>query len=286
VYDWFIVRTPRCIVSNHPAAQGAECMVELTLAQIATLRSWFTPEEPGPLILANHRLNTGHGRGWADRWPDPQAVLIEVATNYALRGAVDALTPELLHPHLQGFVAAPAEFAALLQATFADLVVWPRVIYELDGPPHYRVPPDFVIRRLVASDAQALENLSADASWVTKTWPTPTELAESGYAWGAFAGEQLVSVACTFFLGNEYEDIGVVTEPAWRGLGLNSACAGGLCADIQARGHLPSWSTSTDNLASRRVAEKLGFTFVREDVLYVVGMSVPTVPNREDLFSS
>jgi len=82
-------------------------------------------------------------------------------------------------------------------------------------------------------------------------------------------------VAGTFFAGAQYEDIGVVTEPGFRRRGLNTACAAALCRDVRARGHTPSWSTSADNLASLRVAEKLGFVRHRSDVLIVTGVEVP-----------
>jgi predicted GNAT family acetyltransferase len=100
-------------------------------------------------------------------------------------------------------------------------------------------------------------------------------LAASGFAWGAFVAGQLAAVACPFFVGERYEDIGVVTEPKFRGLGLSTACAHALCGDIRARERQPSWSTSPDNTASLRVAEKLGFAVQRYDLLYVVGVRIP-----------
>ncbi len=93
--------------------------------------------------------------------------------------------------------------------------------------------------------------------------------------WNWFLPERLASVACTFFLGETYEDIGVVTGPAFRGQGLSTACAGALCGDIWARGHQPTRTNSPDNLASVRVAEKLGFVVQRHDLLYVVGIPIP-----------
>ena len=65
------------------------------------------------------------------------------------------------------------------------------------------------------------------------------------------------------------------SEREFRGRGLSTACASALCGDIIARGHTPSWSTSTDNVASIRVAEKLGFTLQRHDLLYLVGVPFP-----------
>jgi RimJ/RimL family protein N-acetyltransferase len=77
-----------------------------------------------------------------------------------------------------------------------------------------------------------------------------------------------------------YEDIGVVTEPEWRGRGLSLACAGALCENIQGRGRRPSWSTAPENTANVRVAEKLGFAVQRRDCLYVVGSAVPEPAHR------
>jgi predicted GNAT family acetyltransferase len=84
-----------------------------------------------------------------------------------------------------------------------------------------------------------------------------------------------VAVAAAFFVGREYEDIGVVTDPGHRGRGLSSSCAAALVADVRARGHRPTWTTSPDNTGSRAVADRLGFVHVRDDVLYAVGVPVP-----------
>jgi predicted GNAT family acetyltransferase len=100
-------------------------------------------------------------------------------------------------------------------------------------------------------------------------------MAASGTAWAAFADGRPVAVASTFFLGREYEDIGVVTEPAHRGRGLSTSCAAAVIGGIRARGHRPTWTTSPDNTASRAVAARLGFVHARDDVLYAVGIPIP-----------
>jgi RimJ/RimL family protein N-acetyltransferase len=126
-----------------------------------------------------------------------------------------------------------------------------------------------------ADDAHHLWALMPPSLWIANTWGGPPGLAASGYAYGAFVDGQLASVACSFGLADGFEDIGVITEPAFRGRGLSPACAAALCADIRARGRLPSWSTSPDNAASLRVAEKLGFSLHHHDRLWVIGRSVP-----------
>jgi RimJ/RimL family protein N-acetyltransferase len=246
----------------------------LTPAQTATLKNWFLPERPGPLI-GSHILQTGNGACFVDRWPAPQAILVETAGNYTLLGQASALTPADLHPHLQGFVETSEAFVPLLQAAFPKVESWPRLIFAQSKTPDLATTSPASVRRLEPVDSYHLWGLSPEVAWISKTWGGATGLAASGLAWGAFVAGQLAAVACTFFLGQTYEEIGIVTEPKFRGRGLSTACTLALCSDIQARGHQPSWTTSPDNTASLRVAEKLGFSRVRDDLLYVVGISIP-----------
>lgn len=255
-------------------------MIQLTPHQTATLKNWFLPDRPGPLV-GLHVIHTGNGTCWVDRWPNPQVVLVETAGNYSMAGEPKALTSADLKSHISGFVEAPEPFVPLLRATFASVEVWDRVVIELPGKPHFSLPRDLLVRRLGPTDSTQLEGLSPETTWIGKTWGGPSGLAVSRYAWGAFAEGRLVSVACPFFVGERYEDLRVVTEPRYRGLGLSAACAGAVCLDVLDRGRQPSWTTSPDNLASLRVAEKLGFSIQRYDRLYVVGMDIPAPPRRQ-----
>jgi RimJ/RimL family protein N-acetyltransferase len=254
-------------------------VILLTPEQRAILRDWLLPDRPGPLV-GLHVLQTGHGACFVDRWPEPRVALVETGGNLALVGDPGALTPGDLRPRLAGFVDAPAGFEPLLRATVPTLAVWPRVILELPGDPQPVTTAEAVIRPLRLTDASQLAGLSPEVAWIAATWSGPAGLAASGHAWGAFRSGRLAAVACSSFVGVHYEDIGVVTEPAERGRGLSAGCAGALCLDIQGRGRRPSWSTSPDNTASLRVAEKLGFIVQRRDRLLVVGQPVPGPARR------
>ncbi len=254
-------------------------MLLLTPPQTASLRDRFLPDQPGPLV-GLHVIQTGHGACFADRWPAPRALLTDTAGNYALTGDPAALVPADLQGRISGFVDAPAPFVPLLHAAFPAVTVWERVILDLAARPVVAAPSGFHLQRLEAADAYLLWGLSPELAWIAKTWGGPPGLAASGQAWGAFAGQRLVAVACPFFVGVGYEDLGVVTEPAFRGLGLSGACASAVCGDILERGRRPSWTTATDNRASMRVAEKLGFVQRRQDRLYIVGIAVPAPPRR------
>jgi RimJ/RimL family protein N-acetyltransferase len=250
-------------------------LVPLTPARLATLRRWFLPERPGPLV-AQHVMATGHGSCLADRWPDPRAVVVETGGNYTLAGDPGALDPAALRGRVVGFVETPAEFEPLLAAATRELHVWPRVVLALEDlvdPPAHR--GGHQVRRLGPGDAGAFAGLGDETAWIANSWDGPGGLAASATAWGAFAGERLVAVACPFFVGAVHEDVGVATEPGFRGLGLSTACAAAVCRDVRRRGRLPSWTTSPDNTASLRVAAKLGFRHRRHDRLLVADVPIP-----------
>jgi RimJ/RimL family protein N-acetyltransferase len=219
-------------------------------------------------MVGLHVLNTRHGRCFVDRWPEPRVALVQVGANFALAGDPAALHPADLQA-VVGFIDAADAFEPLLRAARPSLSTWHRVVQVL--PHDTPLSSDSRVRRLVAEDSLALRGLNPDLAWISSTWDGPDGLASSGFGWGAFVDGKLASVACSFFVGKRYEDIGLVTEPEQRSRGLSTACAAAVCGDIRARGRLPSWTTSTDNRASLRVAERLGFVFQRRDRLFVLG---------------
>jgi RimJ/RimL family protein N-acetyltransferase len=256
-------------------------LVPLTREQLATLRHWFRPERPGPLV-AQHVLATGNGTCLADRWPDPRALVVQTGGNYTLAGDPGALDPGDLRDRVAGFVEAPAPFEPLLVAAFGEVAEWERMIFTPARPPGPLPPPGagHLVRRLGAGDGGALASLGEETSWIANTWGGPAGLAASGVGWGAFAGAGLVAVACPFLVGEAHEDLGVATEPGFRGLGLSTICAGEVARDVRRRGRIPTWTTSPDNTASLRVAAKLGFALHHRDRLLVVGIPVPQPARR------
>lgn len=249
-------------------------MIQLNTEQCRAVHHWFQPEAPGIALAAAHVLATGHGTWSADRWPDPRLLLAAAGPNLVLRGDATVFAGAA-PPGLTGFVDAGPRFLPVLEQVYAEVEIWPRVLYRLDRLAMPPATPEAVIRPLMAADALALARLGPDTVWIANTWGGPDGLAASGFAWGAFVDGALTSVACTFFVGSEYEEIGVATVSAHRGRGYSTACAAALCRDILGRGTTPAWSTSPDNLSSIRVAQKLGFAFIGEDVTYIVNRAIP-----------
>lgn len=256
-------------------------MIELKAVDYETLHGWFGDEGPGDMA-GQHVLNTGQGRVFVDRWPEPRVALATYGDGCSLRGDPLALQASDV---CSGFFDAPPAFEPALREADPGLVLWERVYLVLaqgEETSPLRLPSGAVVRRLAAGDVSALRGLREESSWISHSWGGPAGLAGSGYAFGAFRDGQLVSVACSFEIGDRYEDIGVVTEAGFRGQGLAGACAERLCSEIFARGRVPSWSTVRENTPSLRVAEKLGFTLARTGVIYAVNKAVPGVAQRVD----
>ncbi|MEM7114067.1 MAG: GNAT family N-acetyltransferase [Chloroflexota bacterium] len=251
-------------------------MQEITLQQLANIKERFLPDGPGPLIEL-HVLQTENGRSWVNRWPNPDVVLTETAGNYSLVGQPDAIKPNALRGLVKGFVATSPTFVPLLQTAFPDLIVWERLIFAQTVAAEINPPPSgFDVRRVTLADEVALLALGSEVSWVAKTWGGVMGMAASGTAWGAFGENgRLASLACTFFVGHQYEEIGITTEPAFRGVGLSTACSAAWCAAVAQRGRIGSWTTAPENMASQRVALKLGFRQHHRSFLYVIGINVP-----------
>jgi GNAT superfamily N-acetyltransferase len=87
----------------------------------------------------------------------------------------------------------------------------------------------------------------------------PEHLLNKTAAAGATINDQLVAIAQNYALTAGYGDIGVFTLPDWRGRSLATAAAAQVARWLQENGRIPVWSCGEHNLASLRVAEKLGF---------------------------
>lgn len=245
-------------------------------AALPALASWFTPERPGPLIY-QHVVACRVGGCRVDRWPAPRVVAAQLpGGNLALRGDPDVMASAALDG-VAGLIEAPRAWAPTLRAADPGLQVWDRIVAVL--PPTASVPsspPGTVL--LGPTDAPALAAYDPGGAWISETWGGADRLASARVARGRYVDGRLVAVAVPFYVGTEYEDVGVVADPAYRGQGHAAACVVALLADIRARGRVPTWTTSPDNTASRAVADRAGFTVARTDVLYALRVPIPADP--------
>ena len=91
-------------------------------------------------------------------------------------------------------------------------------------------------------------------------WDSTQEMLEEGVVAGAVVKGDLVAIAFTHARSVRHADVAANTLRKWRGRGFASAAASLVAQRLQEAGQTPVWSTGEDNLASLRVAQKLGFT--------------------------
>lgn len=248
-------------------------MIELTPRQLPALSRWFPAAAPGPATVGEHALATGVGHWWADRADHPRTLAVSSGGHTLLRGAPDALTPDMLAPLAHTYIEAPARFLPALGTAFDRLTPWERMVWTLQAAPQpYPTPRGVTVRRLEPSDTDALLALGADAAWISRSWGGALGLAASGHGWAAVTRRgEIRAIACTYFRGTRYEDVAVFTATDHRRHHLASACVTALTADITARGRTPSWNCSVLNRASRLLAWTAGFRLVREYVHHAAG---------------
>ncbi|MBO1413551.1 GNAT family N-acetyltransferase [Streptomyces sp. FH025] len=249
---------------------------------LATLPAadWSAPERPGASVLPTHVTRSSHGGWWADDPHAARALLVHCGPERLLRGDPAHLAPDVLARFDRGQFHAPDRFLPLLGRTFAHLTPWVRVLHVHTERPRPVSPHTAAwVRPLCPADEAPLDRFArracADGAvrphWISETWGGHRALAASGFAWGAFLGPYLASLACGYLVGREHLDIAVATDPAFRRLDLALACARAATAAAHAQGLTATWSAPRGNQASRALAEAAGFRPLRQEVVYWAG---------------
>jgi predicted GNAT family acetyltransferase len=132
-------------------------------------------------------------------------------------------------------------------------------IFHLE-PDHLvaRLPePPFRLRPLAGSDQTALLELCSRC----QTGEVEDATIEVGHeiACGCFEAGRMVAAA-SGYRRNGFMDLGVLTNPAYRGRRLAPAMVAELSRKSVAKGLIPMYRCDRTNVASRRVAEVSGFT--------------------------
>ena len=132
--------------------------------------------------------------------------------------------------------------------------------------PHGSVAPvpDDHVRMITANDATLVRGSPDDAT------PGPAEfidvLLREGLCAAAVVDGRVVAQAHAYCITPRHAEIGARTAAAYRGRGLSTACGALLCARLQQINRLPVWSTGESNLASQRVAQKIGLNLTHRRV--------------------
>lgn len=148
---------------------------------------------------------------------------------------------------------------ALIKADRDTTIRYYGDVYHALLKPVHRYP-NAAVRLLTPEDVTRLAKAPAEVQG--NGYKTHAAMVTDGIAAGAIVDNNIVAIAHTYAENNLHADIGVSTIEAWREKGFATAAASLVAQEIQASGKVPVWSCGEDNIASLRVAEKLGFTEV------------------------
>jgi hypothetical protein len=139
------------------------------------------------------------------------------------------------------------------------------VCYSLHG--EVASAPHEAVRLLGPGDLPLLASAPAEVQGAG--FGSAAALLSEGIVAGAIVEGKLVAIAHTSAFTDRHADIGVSILMPWRDGGFATAAAALVAARVQEGGRTPVWSTGEHNLASRRVAEKLGFREVGRRVYLI-----------------
>jgi RimJ/RimL family protein N-acetyltransferase len=102
-----------------------------------------------------------------------------------------------------------------------------------------------------------MEEVRGEIRWM---WPSEEQFLANGFGYAAVAVDRILCWCTAEYVSRDRCGIGITTDPEFEGRGLATATAARFVAESLRRGIVPHWESDHDNLASVRVAEKVGFT--------------------------
>ena len=153
---------------------------------------------------------------------------------------------------------APKLGALIRASTGSRVAYYGDVYHTLTGPVTGHSHPD--VRLLTVDDRTLFDGVPDDLKPGIRG--DVDSVLREGFVAGAVVDNRVVSVAHTNAITAQYADIGVFTHEEYRNREYSTASAAIVAGAIRESGRTPVWSCGEDNLASLRVAAKLGFTEV------------------------
>lgn len=218
-------------------------------------------------------------RTWADQFQLPSERIAQPGTTLYIRRTGSLQTALTLwpvgdHVVLEASAAQEAQMRAILarfpadhRLTLDDLrSVWGAVrsedepLYALDADEFrpFPVPAPYTVRQLSPDDQPAFDTFLGRIPQAEKD--EGDVALDHMIAFGIFDGTRIIA-ASSVFVWRGFIDIGILTDPAYRGQGLGKAGVS-VCAAYYLPGErIVGYRHGAQNLASRGIGRALGFSY-------------------------
>jgi RimJ/RimL family protein N-acetyltransferase len=208
-------------------------------------------DQPG---TTPHAVSRDEWDGWLELAPIGAGVGIKV-----LDEMLDSVTA-VRTAHPDDHTLTGADFVAAWGADTAR--IGHMLVYMLDPTVFARCVPDprYTVRALTQADAAAFDAFQARCS--ADDLNESDISVEHEVAYGVMDGDRIVAGASTF-MWDGLVDVGVLTDPDYRGQGLGKAVVSAVCANVvdhPGESRIMCYRHGAKNLASQGVASGLGFS--------------------------
>lgn len=146
----------------------------------------------------------------------------------------------------------------------------PRLAFELrEWPAPLQIPPGFDLRPIDARLAQSIVDGGGTGGfgidpWFIRIAGGPAAYAARGLGLALVQGNQIASIAGVCGLARGELELEVGTTPAYARRGLATVVTSVFMQQCRERGLIPAYSTTSRNIASIKVALKLGYEIMEE----------------------
>ncbi len=214
------------------------------------------------------------GQVWADAAESPETAIVMSDADFCL--AIGMPRADLIAHSLPAMRAAnradkPELWATTHEWALALAFLGPsrqRNEYEFEGLPENArrraLPKGFRLASIDAAVARLFRG--AVDPWVVEVvWGGPDQFVERAFGWAILAPSgELASFCATCAIGGGEAEVEIGTNDAYRRQGLALVAGARFITECLERGLVPAWTCATGNAGSERLAELLGFRFVRQ----------------------
>ena len=127
-------------------------------------------------------------------------------------------------------------------------------------------PADFELRNLDTDLIPKTERFGLRID--SRFWPSAADFLEHGLGVCLIKDDEMVSLCYSACVADGLAEIDIITQEEYRGRGLGTLVAQQFIRECVDRGTTPTWDCFVYNVASVRLAEKLGFIKVRTYPFY------------------
>lgn len=103
------------------------------------------------------------------------------------------------------------------------------------------------------------QSLEFNESYILEYWGSISRFLQHGFGYCLLHRDKIASECISIFASPNYAEIDIATHPDYRGMGLAHRAGELFIEHCLEHGLIPKWDCDIDNIASIKLAEKLGF---------------------------